>query len=373
VTFKVIILALAASGFTAMASVAQRTAAAPAPGELSFNLRLVGYLLRRPVWFLGILCMILGFVFQVAALRVGSLSVVQPVIATELVIVFGVIALHDPHRVHLRDWIAAAGMVVGLGAFLALARPQGGRPHASMSLWALAGLSTFALAGILAALAYLPGRRGLKPGAGRKAALLGIAAAVGFGFVAAVVKELSGHLSQGPTGVFLNWSPYVLILSGAAAMFLASNAFQAGSLAASQPGLTIVDPLVAGALGVVLFGERLRHNPLILSGELLALAVVVASVIMLSRSPLVQEEATAVESQLVDVDVGDALPMSAIGTSRGWVPGDHVPHSVRHAMSSTTDHIRAASNGEERPPCGRRVASETSTTNREGEHPVHHW
>ena len=289
-TFEVILLALAASGFTAMASVAQRRAAAPAPGEFSFNLHLVGYLLRRPVWFLGILCMILGFVFQVAALRVGSLSVVQPVIATELVIVFGVIALHDPHRVHLRDWISAVGMVVGLGAFLALARPHGGRAEASMSMWALSGSITFALAGILAALAYLPGRQGQGPGTGRKAALLGIAAAVGFGFVAAVVKELSTHLSQGPTAVFLNWSPYVLLLSGAAAMFLASNAFQAGSLAASQPGLTIVDPLVAGALGVVLFGESLRHNPVVLSGEVLAVAVVIASVIMLSQSPLVQDE-----------------------------------------------------------------------------------
>ena len=125
-----------------------------------------------------------------------GLSVVQPVIATELVIVFGVIALHDPHRVHLRDWISAVGMVVGLGAFLALARPHGGRAEASISMWALSGSITFALAGILAALAYIPGRRG--QGTGRKAALLGIAAAVGFGFVAAVVKELSTHLAKDP-------------------------------------------------------------------------------------------------------------------------------------------------------------------------------
>jgi fructose-specific component phosphotransferase system IIB-like protein len=327
-TLEVIILALAASGFTAMASVAQRRAAAPAPGELSFNLRLVGFLLRRPVWFLGILCMILGFVFQVAALRVGSLSVVQPVIATELVIVFGVIALHEPHRVHRRDWIAALGMVVGLGTFLALARPHGGHDRASMSMWALAGLSTFALAGILAALAYLPGRQGLKPGAGRKAALLGIAAAVGFGFVAAVVKELSTHLSQGPTAVFSNWSPYVLLLSGAAAMFLASNAFQAGSLAASQPGLTIVDPLVAGALGVILFGESLRHDPLILVGEVFAVATVIASVVMLSRSPLVQEESGAdgtAAPELAGRDDADSLAPPAAGTATARMPWDHVP------------------------------------------------
>jgi hypothetical protein len=88
----------------------------------------------------------------------------------------------------------------------------------------------------------------------------------------------------------LNWSPYVLLLSGACAFFLASNAFQAGSLAASQPGLTVVDPLVASLLGVVLFGERLNHHPAVFAGEVLAAGVLLASVIMLSRSPLVQEE-----------------------------------------------------------------------------------
>jgi hypothetical protein len=218
--------------------------------------------------------------------------------------------------------------VVGLGAFLALARPHGGRAEASMSMWALSGSITFALAGILAALAYLPGRQGLGqgPGTGRKAALLGIAAAVGFGFVAAVVKELSTHLSQGPTAIFLNWSPYVLLLSGAAAMFLASNAFQAGSLAASQPGLTIVDPLVAGALGVVLFGESLRHNPVVLLGEVLAVAVVIASVIMLSQSPLVQDEDSS--------EVASARPAPVLKTTGDRMWGARLPSVLRRPMSS---------------------------------------
>ncbi len=265
-TLRVIVLAHIASGFTATASVAQRRAAAPAPEKLSLSWRLLGYLLRRPIWFLGILSMILGFIFQVEALRVGSLSLVQPLIATELVMVFGVIALQDRQRVHGRDWLSAFGMVIGLGGFLALARPCGGHTHSSASMWLLAGLSTFAVAGLLTALAYVPGRGGQRPSAGRKAAFLGVAAATGFGFVAAVTKELSAHLGQGPPGVFLNWSPYVLLLSGAGAMLLASNAFQAGSLAASQPGLTIVDPIVASMLGVVLFGERLNHHPVALAG-----------------------------------------------------------------------------------------------------------
>src|SRR5580658_244166 len=123
-----------ASTFTATASLAQRQAAASAPENFSLNIHLVGYLLRRPVWFVGIASMILGFIFQILALRVGTLSVVQPLIATE--------------------------MVIGLGAFLALARPSGGHHHASASTWILAGLATFGFAGLLTAAAYLPGRGG---------------------------------------------------------------------------------------------------------------------------------------------------------------------------------------------------------------------
>src|SRR3984957_18012219 len=265
---EVVALALMASVFTALASVAQRRAAAPAPGENGLGLHLVHYLLHRPVWFLGIASMILGFAFQVAALRVGSLSLVQPIIATELLIVFAIIALRNRHGVHSRDWLAALGMAVALGAFLVLARPTGGHDHASGSMWLLAGTATAALAGVLALMAFVPrkhrgpGKPGPPPPPSRKAALLGIAAASGFGFVAAVIKELSTHFAQGPAAVFSNWSPYVLLLAGAASMFLASHAFQAGSLAASQPGLTIVDPLVASLLGVMLFGERLVLGPL---------------------------------------------------------------------------------------------------------------
>jgi fructose-specific component phosphotransferase system IIB-like protein len=109
-------------------------------------------------------------------------------------------------------------------------------------------------------------------------------------------------------------------------MFLASNAFQAGSLAASQPGLTIVDPLVAGALGVVLFGESLRHNPLILSGEVLAVAVVIASVIMLSQSPLVQDE-DASESE-----VAPARPVPTASTG-DRVPIVRLPRAMRRPLA----------------------------------------
>jgi hypothetical protein len=304
VAVRVIILALIASAFTAAASVAQRSAAASAPQKFSFNIHLLGYLLRRPVWFIGIASMILGFVFQILALRVGTLTLVQPLIATELVVVFGAIAIHDPSRVQPRDWFSAVGIVIGLTGFLALARPSGGHEHASASTWAMAAFATFGFAALLTAAAYLPGRRRVPASGARKAALLGVAAASGFGFVAAVVKELSTHLSQGPAGVFLNWSPYVLLMAGGASFFLVSNAFHAGSLASSQPGLTVVDPLVASLLGVVLFGERVDYGPMALLGELLALSLLVISVVFLSRSSIVRDERAPTDPIPGPMDVG---------------------------------------------------------------------
>ena len=286
---EVITLALTASGFTAVASVAQRRAAAPASADMQFNWRFVGYLLRRPVWFIGIACMICGFAFQVQALRSGSLSLVQPITATELVLVFGIMAIHEGHRVRALDWLSALGMVIGLGVFLAIAKPAGGHTQATGSTWVLAALSTLVFAGVATSFAYLPGTNGARPSSARQAALLGIAAAIGFGFVAAVTNELSSHLSQGPIGVFSNWSPYVLIVSGGAAIFVAANAFRVGSLAAVQPGLTIADPIVASVLGVVLFREKVDLSAVALAGESFALIVIAVSVIFLSQSPLVRK------------------------------------------------------------------------------------
>lgn len=286
-----ILLALVASLFTATASVAQRVALAPAPGEITFSWRLLIYLLRRPVWFFGILCMIGGFLFQVAALHFGDLALVQPVIATELLFVFGYLALRGRrnHKVRARDWAAAASMAVGLGGFLFLAHPSGGSEvEATAWHWILAGVSSFALAGLFAAVALAVSGRGRRPHPARKAALLSISAGIAWGFVAAVIKELSVHIGQGPYAVLTNWSPYVLLVSGAAAMFLVSNAFQAGPLAASQPGLTLVDPLVASLLGVTIFGERIRTSTGDLAGEAACVLVLVVGVVLLSRSPLIQ-------------------------------------------------------------------------------------
>jgi drug/metabolite transporter (DMT)-like permease len=289
---KAILLALAASFCTATASVCQRLGAKS--NEVSgFGVWLVFRLARRPVWLLGIASMMLGFVFQVSALRFGPLALVQPILALELLFVFAYMTIINRRvKVRRRDWLAAVAMSAGIGLFLRLAAPSGGRLHAPGSWWWLAGLVTFGFVLVALALAFGFGSR---PGASgsRQAALLGAATGVSWGFVAAVIKELSSHLSQGAGAIFANWSPYVLIIVGAGTMLLASHALAAGPLAASQPGFTILDPLAASLLGLFLFTETIETGVVDLAGELIALVIVIAGVTALSHSHLIVGEDAA--------------------------------------------------------------------------------
>ena len=283
-----ILLALAASFCTATSSVCQRLGASGLEAD-GLDLRLVFRLARRPVWLAGIASMILGFAFQVTALRFGALALVQPILALELLFVFGYMAVLGSRPVQSRDWLAASAMSAGLGLFLLGASPSAGRPHAPGPLWLLAGLASLGVALLGLAVSFGVGRGPGVPGS-RRAAVLGAATGVAWGFVAAVIKEFSSHLGAGLGAIFSNWSVYVLIGAGAASLLLASHALAAGPLAASQPGFTILDPLAASLLGVFLFGERIQAGALDLAAEAAGLALIVSGVSALSHSHLVQGE-----------------------------------------------------------------------------------
>src|SRR5690348_9528506 len=278
---KAILLAIAASFCTATSSVCQRMGASGEEGA-GFDLALLLRLARRPIWLLGLASMILGFVLQITALHYGELALVQPILAIELIFVFGYMAVIGSRPVRRRDWLAAVAMCAGLGLFLFASSPSGGRLHAPGPVWVAAGLVSLGVVGAALGVAFGLGRRpGVAPT--RRAALLGAATGISWGFVAAVIKELSSHLGDGIGAIVSNWSPYVLIVAGAGTMLLASHALAAGPLAASQPGFTILDPFSAGLLGLFLFREHIQARIADLAGEAAALAIVIAGVSALSH------------------------------------------------------------------------------------------
>lgn len=278
-----VLLAIAASFCTATASLAQRQGAKSVQATGGFDVRLILRLAHQPIWILGIVSMIGGFGFQLTALRYGPLALVQPILALELLLVFGFLAIAGRRQLRIknRDWLGAVAMSAGLAVFLRLASPSGGRLHAAGSSWVLAGLVTLAV--VVGAVAFGRGRHSAATPT-RRAAVLGSATGIAWGFVAAVIKELSSHLGDGIGAIFSTWSLYVLLAAGAVTMLLASHALAAGPLAASQPGFTILDPFSATLLGVFLFGESIQAGPWYLTGEALALALVVVGAATLSRS-----------------------------------------------------------------------------------------
>jgi drug/metabolite transporter (DMT)-like permease len=280
-----IVLSLAASFCTATSSICQRLGARHLESNghqvHGFDPLLVFRLATQPVWLLGFAAMLAGFALQVSALRFGPLALVQPILAVELLFVFGYIATLTRCRgVRWREWLAAAAMSAGLSVFLRAASPSGGQPHASAFSWWLSGLVTLVLAGA----AIAAGSHGSPT---RRAACLGVATGISWGFIAAVIKELSSHIGGGPGAIFANWSPYVLVVVGAATLVLTSHAMAAGPLAASQPGFTLGDPITAILLGVFMFRESLATSPVALAGEVLGLVVLAFGVWELSRSDLI--------------------------------------------------------------------------------------
>ncbi|MGH9069811.1 MAG: DMT family transporter [Acidimicrobiales bacterium] len=286
----VVLLALAAAMFNAASSVLQRVAARGAPDEASLRLRLVTYLLRRPAWLGGLAAMILAFVSQAAALGEGTLSEVQPILIMELLFVLAILAVGFHIRIGRLEWGGAVLTVVGLGGFLAVSHPSGGQVKPSLAEMGATGLGVAVLVASAIVASRRVGRASRAGTAGRagrasRAALFGIAAGATFGLTAAIIKVFTDSITSNGLGAALaQWPPYALILSGLAALFFAENAFQAGPLTASQPALTITDPVVSVLIGVALFGDHLASSRADIVLEAVTFLTMAAGIVALSLS-----------------------------------------------------------------------------------------
>jgi hypothetical protein len=124
----------------------------------------------------------------------------------------------------------------------------------------------------------------------RRAALLGVATGVSFGFTAALIAGMTAAFTDGIVGVLTAWQTYALLVAGPAGFLLLQHALRAGRLVASQPGMTLANPLVAIGWGIVVFGEHVRGGGWIVV-EAAGGAVIAACTLLLAHSPLLQGSA----------------------------------------------------------------------------------
>lgn len=279
-----VFFALLGAASNATGTVLQRKAALVVPAKDALRPRLLMDMVRQRVWMLGILGVAGAALFQALALLTGPLALAQPVFILELPFAL-LIALPVLHRSLPRSgWASVGGMVAGLALALGAAAPDGGTDQAPLARWIPACL----LCGGATVAAVAMARH--RPFGPARAALLGTGSAVANALTAALLKSAANTFSSDGFAAFMTaWQTYGFALCGIIAVFLLENALQAGSIAASQPALTLGDATVSLVLGVTVYAEHIRTGWWLLP-ELAAVALVTYGTVHLSRAvPLTRE------------------------------------------------------------------------------------
>jgi drug/metabolite transporter (DMT)-like permease len=271
-----VVFAVASALSNAVTLIAQHLASVTAPRREK-GWRLVRYLIRQPMWLLGWATAVAAFGFQALALHFGLLSVVQPLLITELVFVLVLRRLWIRQNVAGSAWAAAAVACVALALFLGLAEPAGGNSSPSTSRW----LSALIASGLVIAVLTASGIRGTPT---LRAAMFAAAGSLTWALMATFIKTATQTLAtSGFVAMLSTWSPYALICAAAAGTFLEQSALHVGPLSVSEPLLVVINPLASIALSVWLFHERFTASPADVGVAFGAFAVMAVAIVELSR------------------------------------------------------------------------------------------
>ncbi|MEV0292323.1 DMT family transporter [Nocardia sp. NPDC050710] len=270
-----IVFALSAAVCIALGAVIRQRAAART-ADTPDSPAVMGGLLRSPDWWLGTLVGVGGFAFQAAALGRGALMLVQPLLVLSLLFVLPLGAWLNGRSVSARDWAWALALTAGIAILVVVGDPRPGRPHAEALHWVIVGLVSVPLftAALLGARAW-PGPR--------QAVLLGVSSGALFGLAAVLVKGVVSTADRGANAVLFSAETYALIIVGLTATVVQQYSYRAGSLHASFPAATVVEPVVVGALGFLALGEYLDVDVALVALLVAALITVAVATVALAQ------------------------------------------------------------------------------------------
>lgn len=276
-----VVASLAAAAAFAVAGVLQQRAATGQPAQEAMSFRLLAHLARRPLWLAGIGCAIVAYVFQSLALAHGPLSMVQPLMVTELLFAIPLSVRLYGSRLRMREWLGSLAVAVGLSTAMLAADPQRARPVAGPEEWLLA----MAVSAVATVLVLTAGKHVSGPS---RASVIAAAAGIVMGTQSVLLATTVSKFRVGYEEVVTSWQTYLLVVASILGLILIQSAFQAGPLSASMPVIDTTEPLVAVACGVTLFHESVRTGPLPVAVTLLGGAVVLTGIWLLDTSPLLR-------------------------------------------------------------------------------------
>ncbi|UXM93141.1 DMT family transporter [Paenarthrobacter sp. JL.01a] len=276
-----VFLAVMGAFFLAIGAQRQGSAVKADTGGLALSSNGFLRLLRNPRWMLGLLFLAMGMAMNAIALVSAPLTVVQPIGAIALVITTVVNAKDQGLSINRATVVAISACVTGSALFVLLAVFVTQENHHVSSEDELTIVLLLALAvGIFGTLAVLFKHR-------MSAFIYILGAGVLFGFVAVLTRIIGKHLLD-PNGMFLlNVQWYTLIAIAAAGglgSWFVQSAYSSGPPDLVIAGLTVIDPMVGIAIGIVILGELRPDVHAVMAIAMAAAAsLAIVGVIALSR------------------------------------------------------------------------------------------
>ncbi|WP_245982052.1 DMT family transporter [Mycetocola tolaasinivorans] len=245
-------------------------------GKNGLNFGQLKLLLMRPSWVIGTLMLGLAIVFQLVSLAFSPLILVQPLGAIALVVTAIVNSRVTRVKMTRAGIIAIAACVLGIGLFVGIAASVSGeKPVTNEKLITI----LITLAVVLALLGTMFAIFRTRA----RALFYIISAGVVYGFVATLAKVVISRVQQQD----FDWLTILCVVgllagTGLGAYFV-QNAYASGPPDLVIAGLTVVDPMVAVAIAVIVLGEADGAPPWAIIGFVVAGAIAVWGVFQLAR------------------------------------------------------------------------------------------
>lgn len=265
----------------------QKKAALSGRSHVSFRQLLD--LLRHPRWVTGLAISGFALVLQFTALLLAPLILVQPIGAIALVITSILNARITKTKLNTASIYAIALCTVGLGAFVLMAHQVAVEPEiVDSNLILILGMAIFLIA--IFSYIFFSGASKFKP------LTFIVGAGVLYGFVATLTKVVVKRLFNQDgfhrivTGA-IEWGTDLLTILALMSMLAAAllggwfvqNAYASGPPDLVVAGLTVIDPLIAVSIGVVILNEAMDAPWPIMLGFFGAGAMAVTGVYLLSK------------------------------------------------------------------------------------------
>ncbi|WP_425835769.1 DMT family transporter [Streptomyces fractus] len=275
----VLVLAVSAAFCLGIGFVLQQNAAVRAPLSDFLSPRLLLDLMRVPRWLGGIGLMVCGMVLGALALGQGEVTLVEPLLATNLLFALLLSRRQTRSPLGRQGWAGLLLLAGGVTAFIVAGQPRGGSAVTDpLRHWLIIG----AMVGGALLLAALARRSRLTAGP----ALLAVAAGLLYGVQDALTRVSGQRFSTGGwQELFTGWQPYAVLALGVTGLVLVQSAFETAPLRMSLPALTAAQPLAGIVCGVGFLGDRLRMDTGALAWEAVGLAGIVVGVVLLGLHP----------------------------------------------------------------------------------------